>query len=238
MDKKRIICLDVGDRRIGIAVSDPLGLTAQPVETYTRVGYGPDTKKILVLADQYGTDQVLCGLPRNMDGSEGFQVDKVREFAGKLEEAGLTVSFYDERMTTIQAESILLEGGLHRGERKRKVDMVAAVMILQSYLDAETRNPKESQFSENTDTDEVDADENIWMFEDENGSPVQLHLIYELSYEGTRYLLFNDVDDPNPDADFIVMAEKSEEGEAVFESVDDEKLLEHIYEQYVRNSDQ
>ena len=78
MDKKRIIGLDVGDRRIGIAVSDPLGLTAQPVETYTRVGYGPDTKHIRALADQYGTDQILCGLPRNMDGTEGFQVDKVR----------------------------------------------------------------------------------------------------------------------------------------------------------------
>jgi putative Holliday junction resolvase len=237
MDKKRIIGLDVGDRRIGIAVSDPLGLTAQPVETYTRVGYGPDTKHIRALADQYGTDQILCGLPRNMDGTEGFQVDKVREFAGKLQEAGLSVQYYDERMTTIQAESLLLEGGLHRDERKRKVDMVAAVMILQSFLDAEAQKKKAEQAAEK-DADEAEEDEDIWTFEDEDGSPVKLHLVYELRYEGIRYLLFNDMNDPDPDADFIVMAERSEDGETVFESVDDEKLLERIYEQYIRNSDQ
>lgn len=237
MDKKRIIGLDVGDRRIGIAVSDPLGMTAQPVETYTRVGYGPDTRRIRALADQYGTDQILCGLPRNMDGTEGFQVDKVREFAGKLQEAGLSVLFYDERMTTIQAESILLEGGLHRDERRKKVDMIAAVMILQSYLDAEARKPEERQCSENPEPDEPE-DDPVWTFEDEDGNPVNLRLVYELNFEGTRYLLFNDVDDSNPDADFIVMAEKEEDGEAVFESVEDEKLLEHIYELYIRNSDQ
>ena len=66
---KRIVALDVGDRRIGIAVSDPLGLTAQPVETYTRVGYGPDTRRIAEIASQYETDQILCGLPLNMDGA-------------------------------------------------------------------------------------------------------------------------------------------------------------------------
>ena len=75
---KRIVALDVGDRRIGIAVSDPLGITAQPIETYTRVGYGPDVRRILEICRQYETDHILCGLPKNMDGSQGFQVDKVR----------------------------------------------------------------------------------------------------------------------------------------------------------------
>ena len=133
---KRIIALDVGDRRIGIAVSDPLGITAQPIETYTRIGYGPDSKHIAELAAKYDTDQILCGLPRNMDGTQGFQVEKVREFAGKLEEKGLVISYYDERMTTMIAEGALLEGNVRREDRKKKVDMVAAVMILQSYLDA------------------------------------------------------------------------------------------------------
>ena len=88
---ERILALDVGDRRIGVAVSDPLGLTAQPVETYTRVGYGPDTRHIAALAAQYETGRILCGLPRNMDGTQGGQVQKVRDFAAKLEEAGLSV---------------------------------------------------------------------------------------------------------------------------------------------------
>ena len=73
---KRIVALDVGDRRIGIAVSDPLGITAQPIETYTRVGYGPDVKHIAAICAQYETDQILCGLPRNMDGTQGFQVER------------------------------------------------------------------------------------------------------------------------------------------------------------------
>ena len=125
---ERWVALDVGDRRIGIAVSDPLGITAQPVETYTRVGYGPDVRHIAQLAQHYETTRILCGLPRNMDGTQGFQAGKVKEFAAKLEEAGLSVAYYDERMTTVLAEDALLEANMRREDRKKKVDMVAAVM--------------------------------------------------------------------------------------------------------------
>lgn len=134
---ERIVALDVGDRRIGIAVSDALGITAQPIETYTRVGYGPDVRRICQIAQQYETNRILCGLPLNMDGSRGFQAEKVAQLAEKLEEAGLVVSYYDERMTTVLAEDALLEANMSRENRKKKVDMVAAVMILQSYLDAQ-----------------------------------------------------------------------------------------------------
>ncbi|MEG0768074.1 MAG: Holliday junction resolvase RuvX, partial [Clostridia bacterium] len=98
---ERIIGLDVGDQRIGIAVSDPLGITAQPVETLTRVGYGPDVRRICAIAKTYDTHAILCGLPRNMNGSEGLQVQKVRDFAAQLIKAGFTVQYWDERMTTI-----------------------------------------------------------------------------------------------------------------------------------------
>ena len=90
---ERIVALDVGDRRIGIAVSDLLGMTAQPVETYTRVGYGPDTRHIAELAKRYETNRILCGLPRNMDGTQGFEEEKVREFAAKLEDMGFDIEF-------------------------------------------------------------------------------------------------------------------------------------------------
>jgi len=133
----RILCLDVGDRRIGVAVSDPLGITAQPLDTYTRVGYGPDVRHMAALAARYETDQVLCGLPRNMDGSAGSQAEKVRAFAAELQKAGLHVSYWDERMTTVSAERALIEGGVRRDARKQKVDMVAAAVILQAFLDAQ-----------------------------------------------------------------------------------------------------
>ncbi len=133
---QRIIALDVGDKRIGIAVSDPLGYTAQPLETYTRVGYGPDVRHISAIAQRYDTMSILCGLPRNMDGSLGGQAEKVQAFAQQLENAGFSVSYWDERMTTQSAERVLIAGDVRRADRKLVVDKVAAVIILQAYLDA------------------------------------------------------------------------------------------------------
>ena len=135
---KRLLCLDVGDVRIGIAMSDPMHLIASPHSVYTRVGWGPDTRYVKELFDRYDCEKIVCGLPLNMDGSEGFQAQKVKQLAAKFEEAGMPVVFQDERLTTVSAEDVLMEGGLHRQDRKRNVDKVAAAFILESYLE-ETR---------------------------------------------------------------------------------------------------
>ena len=87
---ERIVALDVGDRRIGIAVSDALGITAQPIETYTRVGYGPDVRRICQIAQQYETNRILCGLPLNMDGSRGFQAERSRSWPKSWRKRGLS----------------------------------------------------------------------------------------------------------------------------------------------------
>lgn len=131
----RIVALDVGDRRIGIAMCDEMRIIASPHSVYTRVGFGPDVKHIKALCDQLGTKDVLCGLPRNMDGTEGFQSQKVRALAEQLEKAGLNIFYQDERLTTVTAERALIEGGMHRQERRGTVDKVAAAVILQQYLD-------------------------------------------------------------------------------------------------------
>ncbi|MBR6786807.1 MAG: Holliday junction resolvase RuvX [Clostridia bacterium] len=131
----RIVALDVGDRRIGIAVCDEMRIIASPHSVYTRVGFGPDVKHIKAICDQMGTRDVLCGLPRNMDGTEGFQSQKVRALAEQLEKAGLIIFYQDERLTTVTAERALIEGGMHRQERRGTVDKVAAAVILQQYLD-------------------------------------------------------------------------------------------------------
>ena len=199
--QERIVALDVGDRRIGIAVSDPLGVTAQPVETYTRVGYGPDARHIAQIAQQYETGRILCGLPRNMDGSQGFQTDKVREFAAKLEELGLSVSYYDERLTTVLAERALLEADMRRDRRKQKVDMIAAVMILQSYLDAQASNAS-AQDEPSPEEDEEDA-----------GDIAQ-------------------------DESFIMRATQDEDGNACYQSIEDEALIAAVYEAYLKQSEQ
>ena len=136
---ERIVCLDIGDVRIGVAVSDPTGTIAAPVEVIRRIGWGPDTARIREICDCFQTDRILAGLPLNMDGSEGFQAAKIRSFCGQLEKAGLKVLFQDERLTTVSAESALIEGGITRTGRKQVVDKIAASLILQQWLDTQNK---------------------------------------------------------------------------------------------------
>ena len=134
--EKRTLCLDVGERRIGVAVSDPLGLTAQGVETIFTKGEQKDIQRVLELSGQYDTRQILVGLPRSLSGEEGPQAQRVRAFAEKLAAAGLEIRFQDERLTTVSATRVLLEADVRRSKRKQVVDKLAACYILQSFLDA------------------------------------------------------------------------------------------------------
>lgn len=139
---ERIVCLDIGDVRIGVAVSDPTGTLASPVEVIRRIGWGPDVRKIKAICDQYATNRVLSGLPLNMDGSEGFQARKVRDFCSQLAATGLLVSFSDERLSTVEAENALIEGNVSRMDRKQIVDKIAATVILQQWLDSQKTERK------------------------------------------------------------------------------------------------
>jgi len=131
----RVLGLDVGDRRIGVALSDEGRRIASPHSVYQRVGYGPDTRYFLALAKEQGVAYIVAGLPYNMDGSLGGQADKVCAFCDQLAAAGLEVRYVDERLTTRAAEGALLEGGMRRDARRDTVDKVAASLILQSHLD-------------------------------------------------------------------------------------------------------
>lgn len=133
------MALDIGEKRIGVAVSDPLGITAQGLETYTRRvdDEQEDIRYLLALAEKYRPVRLLFGMPRNMDGSYGFQSERVRAFADAVAQhwqGGL--EFYDERLTTAAAERTLLEADMSRAKRRKVVDKLAAVMILQGYLDS------------------------------------------------------------------------------------------------------
>ena len=137
---KRIVALDVGDVRIGIAISDPTGTIAQPLEVYRRVGWGPDSRYVQALCEKYETDQVLLGLPLNMDGTLGGQAQKAQAFGKVLEEQqGLTVFYQDERMTTVTAEHVLIGGNVRREDRKLYVDKLAAAVILEQYLASQSQ---------------------------------------------------------------------------------------------------
>lgn len=135
--QQRYIALDVGDKRIGVAVSDLLGMTAQAVETYERKGNTQDALHFSQLVKQYQPAALVVGLPRNMNGTLGPQSEKVTQYAQTLGEAlGLPIRYVDERLTTVMAQRSLIQADLSRKKRRGIVDRIAAVHILQGFLDA------------------------------------------------------------------------------------------------------
>ena len=137
---KRKVALDIGDVRIGVAVSDMLGITANPRETYVRKGktFEDDIKYFVNYAKTEDADAFVIGLPLNMDGTEGPRVEVTREFGEALrEESGLDIIYVDERLTTVSAENLLISADVRREKRKTVIDKVAATIILQSYLDGQ-----------------------------------------------------------------------------------------------------
>ena len=137
----RIIGLDVGDKTIGVAVSDPLMISAQGVTTIERIGQRKDCDKIIEYVKEYEAETVVCGLPLMLNGEDSIQTQKVRDFAdllaNKMRSSGLktTIEFYDERFTTKMAEDVLKLSGVRRENRKAVIDKQAAQIILQSYMD-------------------------------------------------------------------------------------------------------
>lgn len=132
----RILGVDPGAVRFGLAVSDELGLTAQGLPTWVSRGRSADVAHLRALVQEWGIGEVVVGLPRNMDGTVGPQAEAAQELARELREAlGLPVTLWDERLTTQAATRALTEAGLSRQRRRDRVDAVAAALILQGYLD-------------------------------------------------------------------------------------------------------
>ncbi len=129
--------MDVGDKTIGVALSDELGWTAQALEVIPRRNLKEDIKRIKEIIDDYKIEELIVGLPKNMHGGEGRQAKKVLEFIKAVQsKINLPLKTWDERFTTLQAERTLLEGNLSRAKRKKIIDKVAAQVILQGYLDS------------------------------------------------------------------------------------------------------
>lgn len=136
----RILALDVGRKRIGLAVSDPLGLTAQGLEVLTRQDWDRDLARLAEIGRAYRVQEILVGLPRHMDGRLGEQAEEILALARALGEAlGARVTTWDERLSTVEAERVLIAADLSRARRRRVVDKVAATLILQAYLDSHMR---------------------------------------------------------------------------------------------------
>jgi putative Holliday junction resolvase len=139
----RIIGLDYGTKTVGVAVSDGLGLTAQPVETITRKSENKlrqTLARIEELIEEYHAEQIVLGYPKNMNNTVGERAKACEDFKEALERrTGLTVILWDERLTTMESERVLQAGGVRRENRKAVIDQMAAVLILQSYMDSQNQ---------------------------------------------------------------------------------------------------
>ena len=137
MQEGRILALDVGKRRIGLALSDELGVTAQGLETLERTNIRDDLAQLAQLAAEKNVSLILLGYPLHMSGQAGRQTEYVRNFGERLQAAtGIRIEFWDERLTTVEAEQMLREAKVHWRKRRGLVDQVAATVILRDYLAA------------------------------------------------------------------------------------------------------
>ena len=133
----RILGLDLGTKTLGVALSDKLGLIASSYGTITfdSENYDDAINKLKPILEEFEINTVVLGLPKNMNGSFGFATERSLSFKSKLEDLGLEVILQDERLTSVEANNILIQGNTRRDKRKEKVDTLSAVIILQSYLD-------------------------------------------------------------------------------------------------------
>ena len=245
----RTICLDIGEKRIGVAVSDLLDLTAQGVETIWVKGHKKDSERIAEICRQYETKHILCGLPLNMDGSEGFQAERVKQLANLLAGMGYEIRYQDERLTTKMATNILLEADVRRSKRKDVVDKLAATYILQSFLDAggwkdaaqagkEHKKLFQSEvwyMNENFNQDmELDM-ENIVELVDENGNDVRFEHLMTLEHKGGVYICLapaEPMEDVAEDELVIMKIIQDADGNDVYSTIESEEELNEVFEKY------
>lgn len=132
----RVLALDVGEKRIGVAVSDPLGIIAQGLTVIARKDQQADLEEIKKISGEYNADSVVVGMPVNMDGTRGKSAEKVNEFVKALKGClSIPVSTYDERLSTKESEKFLISADVSRKKRKTVIDKMAAQLILESYLE-------------------------------------------------------------------------------------------------------
>ncbi|MBK7921930.1 Holliday junction resolvase RuvX [Veillonella sp. YH-vei2232] len=132
----RIMSLDVGSRTIGVACSDALLMTAQGIETVRRTSLEKDFNRLKEIIAEYEVHEIVVGMPKNMNGTKGERAEKTEEFVEKMKEViDLPVAFWDERLSTVMAERQLIAADVSRKKRKSVIDKMAAVVILQGYLD-------------------------------------------------------------------------------------------------------
>ena len=235
---KQIAAFDIGDKRIGVAFSDPFGEYAVPSDTYFRTGdFKKDVSAIAEIAASRSADLIVCGLPVNADGTESVQTQKTRRFIEALSaQAGVPVVTEDERYTTRAARGDLLEMGVSakKDKRKKSVDSLAAAYILESYL-AGARRSKEMKEVSN----DYEDGNNIVELMDDDGNTMRFEHVMSFQYKDEMYCALTpeteaEEGDEDEGAEVAIYHITGDEGDEYLETIDDEQFLDEVFAEFCR----
>ena len=232
---KRAIAFDIGDKRIGVAISDPFNEYAMPCETYFRTkSFTADVEAIARIAKERGVGVIVCGMPVNYDGSESVQTVKTRDFIEALrQKTELPIELEDERFTTMQARETQMMGGVKRENRKKTVDSIAASYILESYLSRQKIKEKEKMKQKEM-NEMMNEEERIIELEDEEGNVEKFLHIGTIEYRGEWYCFFQKAEpETEEEEDEVVMFRlEGPEDDKRLCTLDDEQLMDEVFAEF------
>jgi putative Holliday junction resolvase len=241
MVKKRAIAFDIGDKRIGVAISDPFNEYAMPCETYFRTrNFEADVAAIAKIAQERGVGVIVCGMPVNFDGTESVQTVKTQAFIEALKtKTGLPVEIEDERFTTMQARETQIMGGIKCADRKKTIDSIAASYILESYLSRQKMKNKKAEepiMNNEMENEVYEEEERIFEVEAEDGTIEKLYHIATVEYKGGMYCCFQKAEPESEEEEdeVIIFALKGEGEDAMLEPIEDEDVLDGVFEEFCR----
>lgn len=236
MIEKRAIAFDIGDKRIGVAISDPFNEYAMPCETYFRTkSFATDVRAIADIARERGVGVIVCGMPVNFDGSESVQTVKTRDFIEALRrETELPIELEDERFTTMQARETQIAGGVKRGDRKKTVDSIAASYILGSYLERRKNQKKRevNEMSKELENEVTDEEERIIELEDDEGNVEKLVHIGTIEYRGDKYCFFQKAEPETEEEEDEVVMFRLDEAQELLLPLEDEQLMDEVFAEF------
>lgn len=243
--EKRIIAFDIGDKRIGVAASDPFNTFALPGETYFRTKSAEtDAEALAKIVREKDAGLIVCGLPVNFDGTDSVQTEKTRRFVELLKQkTDVPVVFEDERFTTMEAERVLIAGGVRRENRKQSIDSIAASYILEGYLNKINKERSNTMSEEKKLHEEgcgcedcADEEVNVVELIDDQGKTHKCYHIGTIEYKERWFAFFQpaDEEEESEEEEVTILEIVGEEGEEELVPVEDDKLLDEVFDEFCR----
>ena len=243
---ERFLCLDIGDKRIGVAVSDPFNAYALPVETYRRQNLKLDLTKIGDYVKDKCATAIVCGLPVNFDGTASIQTQKAKFFIDRLKET-LKIPVYsvDERCTTVEAEETLKAQGKSRQEIKSAVDSLAAAEILKGFLNEYNKSLKKGEEKMEKEPNhgkgcDCGCEDEIVELTTDEGKKLKFYVVGTIEYKGKTYSAFEPAEEIEglEEDDLVIFELSGEDEEAELLPIEDEALLDEVFQEFCKALDE